>query len=152
MEEILASIRRIISEDETGPLTAEAPDPAPGDDVFELTQEIRDDGTVVDITTGAAIHAHDAPEPVAVEHGEEADPAESAPAASTASFETFAQAAAGERVEADIGGRTVEDVVEDVVRPIVREWLDENLPRLVERMIGREIDLRTRRAEDGADC
>lgn len=66
MEEILASIRRIISEDNepeapepapAPPRIAREPDPEPvevvpeamDDDVLELTQMVRDDGSVVDV-------------------------------------------------------------------------------------------------------
>ena len=48
-EEILASIRRTISEDGIAP--------APGEDILDLTREVREDGTVVDIATGAAVRA-----------------------------------------------------------------------------------------------
>lgn len=49
MEEILASIRKIISEDQAEPAQSapQAAAAAPGDeDVLELTQEVRDDGSV----------------------------------------------------------------------------------------------------------
>jgi uncharacterized protein len=64
MEEILASIRRIISEDNEPEASAPEPAPAPpkaarepvppppeemDDDVLELTQMVRDDGSVVDV-------------------------------------------------------------------------------------------------------
>ena len=201
MEEILASIRRIISEDEdeesqaaedeesqtaedapsaiedeAEPLIAEAaaPEPAPEDDVFELTQEVQDDGTVVDIATGETIHSHEAPELVEVDEneldvaapapiaapvapqvppmpGEEGLVGPPADAASTASFESLAHVVAGKRGEMSIGGQTVEDVVKDVIRPIIKEWLDDNLPDLVERLVSREIDRMTRSAEDAAE-
>lgn len=87
MEEILASIRRIISEDgdeesaapeaeasapepvaeeapepvedvAPEPEVEEAPEPEPEeDDVLELTDEVQDDGTVVDLSTGEAVEA-----------------------------------------------------------------------------------------------
>ena len=71
MEEILASIRRIISEDGEEEGTAEtapeevaeaepaqeepAPEPEPEEEVLELTDEIQDDGTVVNLKTGEEI-------------------------------------------------------------------------------------------------
>jgi cell pole-organizing protein PopZ len=56
MEEILASIRRIIAEDaETPPPAASAPaDAAPGDDILELTEKVEDDGTVVSLAAAGA--------------------------------------------------------------------------------------------------
>ena len=85
MEEILASIRRIISEDGDEE-TAAAPEAAPGavpdavdepeavaepkpepeaveeEDVLELTDEIQDDGTVVNLNTGEAVAEEEPPE------------------------------------------------------------------------------------------
>jgi cell pole-organizing protein PopZ len=79
MEEILASIRRIISEDGDEE-TAAAPEAAPGavpdavdepeavaeaveeEDVLELTDEIQDDGTVVNLNTGEAVAIEETPE------------------------------------------------------------------------------------------
>ena len=54
MEEILASIRRIIAEDgEQAPAPAAAEEkPARGEEVLELTEVVEEDGTVVSITAG----------------------------------------------------------------------------------------------------
>ena len=49
MEEILASIRRIIAEDGDAPATAEA---ARHDEILELTEVVEEDGTVVSLTPG----------------------------------------------------------------------------------------------------
>jgi cell pole-organizing protein PopZ len=60
MEEILASIRRIIAEDAATPSAAPAASSpaagaaAPEQDVLELTEMVKDDGTVVSISAGAA--------------------------------------------------------------------------------------------------
>jgi uncharacterized protein len=79
MEEILASIRRIISEDgdeEKAAAPEEAaeevdvpeaiaepePEPDEEEDVLELTDEVQDDGTVVNLTTGEAIAGQEGPE------------------------------------------------------------------------------------------
>ena len=79
MEEILASIRRIISEDGDEE-TAAAPEAAPRavpdavdepeavaeaveeEDVLELTDEVQDDGTVVNFNTGEAVAIEEIPE------------------------------------------------------------------------------------------
>lgn len=54
MEEILASIRRIIAEDgEAAPAAPAAEEKAPrGEEVLELTEVVEEDGTVVSITAG----------------------------------------------------------------------------------------------------
>jgi cell pole-organizing protein PopZ len=56
MEEILASIRRIIAEDAATPPAAAAsaaPAGAAADEVLELTEMVKDDGTVVSLAAGA---------------------------------------------------------------------------------------------------
>ena len=81
MEEILASIRRIISEDgdedapaveatapapeaEGAPVPEQAVDPVQEteEDVLELTDEVQDDGTVVNLKTGKAVNDDDGAE------------------------------------------------------------------------------------------
>ena len=81
MEEILASIRRIISEDgdedapaveatapapeaEAAPVPEQAADPVQEteEDVLELTDEVQDDGTVVNLKTGKAVNDDDGAE------------------------------------------------------------------------------------------
>lgn len=49
MEEILASIRRIISEDGTPEAKQEAKPAEPEEDVLELTEKVEDDGSVVNL-------------------------------------------------------------------------------------------------------
>jgi len=59
MEEILASIRRIIAEDAATPPAGPAAAPAPAaaateQDVLDLTEMVKDDGTVVSLAAGGA--------------------------------------------------------------------------------------------------
>lgn len=80
MEEILASIRKIIS-DEEPPVEAAAPaaapvaepDPVvesasipPGEEIIELTQMVQNDGSVVDLAAPAPVAPAPAPEPEVV--------------------------------------------------------------------------------------
>ena len=176
MEEILASIRRIISEDGEED-TAEQPEPEPEppagheDGVLELTDEVQDDGTVVNLKTGEEVSK----EPVEEEDvGLEMIDAEGKPELEPV-IEAAAEAVAAERLVSDISGmeavsalsglaaavnnhrravdpgigaRTIEDLVKEVMRPMIREWLDDNLPALVERLVSREIERLTREAEE----
>jgi uncharacterized protein len=67
MEEILASIRRIIAEDgesAAAPPAEEKPQAQRGEEVLELTEVVEEDGTVVSITAGGKRPAP-APEPPA---------------------------------------------------------------------------------------
>ena len=38
------------------------------------------------------------------------------------------------------GGRTLEEVVSELLRPMLKSWLDENLPEMVERLVRAEIE------------
>lgn len=133
------------------------------DDVLELTEEVQDDGTVVDLD--AKPDAAEEDEDVELEAVDIEPPAAAAPVAApgaeglvaapiaaeaTSTFAGFASAVEQGRLASSqgIGGRTVEEVVKEVIRPIVKEWLDENLAALVERLVSREIDRMSRRAED----
>ena len=63
MEEILASIRKIISEDKAepeksaGPAASTAPVQADTAEVLELTDEVRDDGSIIPVNMEAAMEA-----------------------------------------------------------------------------------------------
>jgi hypothetical protein len=165
LEEILASIRRIISEEGPGavssfpamrPLDAEE-----ADDVLVLTRR----APPVERTMTASQPerpqprsngdiAADPSQAPALEHAAPAAPApapkESIVAPKTAestaaAFEKLSQAAAlREEPRPSIlmpePGRTLEDVVRDLMRPLIKEWLDENLSEIVERRVEEEIE------------
>lgn len=137
------------------------------DDVLELTEEVQDDGTVVDLDASRNADADDNDDDDM--ELEAVDIEETAPAAApnleglveglvsppiaavaTTTFAGLASAVEQGRLATSqgIGGRTVEEVVKEVIRPIVKEWLDENLAGLVERLVSREIDRMSRRAQD----
>ena len=166
MEEILASIRRIISEDETpadegaeeaAPAAApaapesladldipdaEAPSMALEEDVLELTDRLDD--------------PLDQPEALAMSDLEVVAPAQARanipvdlpplgedehlvgdPAA-------YSAASSFEALERNIlmpgVGRTLEDVVRELLRPMMKAWLDDNLPQIVEQQVAAEVE------------
>jgi uncharacterized protein len=173
MEEILASIRRIISEDGTTVESKPAeskPDEAaasPIDDttVFDLVDEVKDDTAIPSAPVPASVSIDDmsfdavpAPEPVPVYN-------EPAPAASLAfdndrlMSDTAAQASAqalsgltrmmsgGVNITSQPigdGHKTLESMVLEMLRPILKDWLDRNLPTMVERIVQKEIQKITR--------
>lgn len=156
MEEILASIRRIIAEEGSDEPEAEpAVEAAAVDDgVFDLTD------VVEDIPEGAAARAEPESEPAPQaeapdEPDEPATVTESferlvtgmAAAETSSQFSTLARAAQPDPLKGLRGGRTVEENCIDLLKPMLKEWLDANLPGVVERLVEREIRYLSRRDE-----
>jgi cell pole-organizing protein PopZ len=166
MEEILASIRRIISEDEApeggAPQAAPEPEPETADaaaeaavapsDAFEHTEPdapADDEEGDLELTQKVETHgdldfvAPSAPEP-------EPEP-EIGPPPPVADMEGLvsdhtAQVAASAfgQLSANIlmphSDRTLEDVVRELLRPMLQQWLDANLPGVVERAVAAEVE------------
>lgn len=119
MEEILASIKRVIAEDSRaqparparGSRPVEAKAPAE-EDVLELSDPVTDEGGLV---------------------------SEDAAAASQKAL--AALSAVKERSEAPppAGDGPLEAVVRDMLKPMLKDWLDANLPEIIEQLVAREI-------------
>lgn len=111
MEEILASIKRVIAEDGRAAAPrgrAEIPQIAPEDDVLELSEP--------------------ASEPIVSED------------TAAASRNALAALATASREEQAAGGDgPLEAVVRDMLRPMLKDWLDQRLPEMVEELVAREI-------------
>ena len=126
MEEILASIKRVIAEDGRGGVPAARggrasprpePEPeaeraeAPEDDVLELNDPITEESSLL------------------------------SPDSASASRQSLAALAAmrqqNEHYAADEG--PLEAVVREMLRPMLKDWLDQRLPEMVEDMVAREI-------------
>ena len=147
MEEILASIRRIISEDdveqsedsqeedgfppapieepedddedEIEPVVREPePEPEPEpEDVLELTDRIDPVGDIEPLRPAPALVS---------------DPTAAAAAAA------FGHLSASLLMPHDL--RTLEDVVRELLRPLLKQWLDDHLPDIVEAQVQAEIE------------
>ena len=159
MEEILASIRRIISEDDApGGAAAEAEEepaahvaeehiPIPpaeeepvhhDDGALELTDRVESHGDLdvyasepePEPEPASALAAYEPP----VDHGEGlvGDPAAAAAAAH------FGHLSSTILMPAD--GRTLEDVVRELLRPLLKGWLDEHLPNIVQTAVQAEVE------------
>ncbi len=154
MEDILASIRRILNDDDE---TASAPTEAnPAEDVFELDQSmIIDEHPEPDhIPAPTATEAHEPPptphsfEPPHEVHEEvEEEPlvAPATAAAASASMGALVRVLGQRHTQVYRGGPTLEDMVRDEIRPLVKNWLDENLAPMVERLVRAEIERVTSR-------
>ena len=157
MEEILASIRRIISEDDAPAepaAEAAAPPPPPEpepieDDILELTDPIAPEPEPEPLETVGDIDVYSPepePEPVytpppaapspVFNRDEVADNLVGDQAASAAAS-AFGSLSSALLMPKD--GRTLEDVVRELLRPLLKEWLDQNLPRIVETKVEEEV-------------
>lgn len=47
-----------------------------------------------------------------------------------------------------VGSVTLEDMAMELMRPLIKTWLDQNLPHVVEKMVQKEIEKLSRRAMD----
>ncbi len=150
MDEILASIRRIISDD-TAP-QAHAPTAA-REPQSEFAVAVMRDAEESDMRA-ARFHPpvmQDMEDPIDEEPMTGSQPSageplvgEAAASASASAFETLAetaqQAGAARRAIAlPPPGRTLEDLTADVIRPILKTWLDENLPEIVRDRVDEEV-------------
>jgi len=174
MDDILASIRKIISDDEAraqvnrqqgnNQQTASQPSdhPASASDVLLLTDLIEDPNSAAEGAGPSPIplpridpaNAAEMPQPSV---GPPADASLIGPAgagAATSAFGRLHQAvqdsvppptAPDPGPAMSSNGKTVEDLVKEMLRPMLKEWLDRNLPPMVERFVEREIVRLTRR-------
>jgi uncharacterized protein len=146
MEEILASVRRILAEDERGVRPGPRPSRA-AIDVLDLTEAIGEDGTVRHIEPAAMRREAVAPpalpdgrvEPVPPRPPEEANTrllSEPTSNAVAASFGRLSVAPLQEERDAE---PALDHVLRETLRPMLQAWLDEHLPTLVERLVQDEI-------------
>lgn len=170
MEEILASIRRIISDDEVkpadaaveaAPVAAEEPPPPPiDDDVLDLGAEA---ALLMPVDPEPAPPAEDGdvdflepppPEPVAVQPpapepaptpvfvSEPAPPSFDMAQLLSDQTSSAVTSAFGQLAHTVLSNnaRTLEDLVKDMLKPMLKGWLDDNLPTMVERLVRAEIE------------
>ncbi len=125
MEEILASIKRVIAEDGRAAMASSRgrgarsepgaiPPIAPEDDVLELNDPVSDEDGIM--SDGAAEASRQALAALAAMNQEEATAAP--PAAADGPLEA---------------------AVKEMLRPMLKAWLDEHLPEMVEELVTREI-------------
>jgi cell pole-organizing protein PopZ len=157
MEEILASIRRIIADDDANK-TARPPEPAaPTADILELTEaqaapppkkpepapNFRTiDGQSDVIFSDRPPEAAPEPAPRAMEEArrqftqfsDRSLLSNTTAAAVDSAFNSLAHTVLGQNA------RTLEDLVKEMLRPMLKAWLDDNLPGLVDRIVRAEIE------------
>lgn len=145
MEEILASIRRIISEDEAPP-EAEADAEDYDDDEGDFDDPIEEAMAAATEEPIAATAPQPEPEPAPEP---EPEPAAAPPSftrdepligrvAESAAASAFRELSAATTPAGK--GRTLEDLAREMMGPMLREWLDQNLPRIVEAAVRDEVE------------
>jgi uncharacterized protein len=155
MEEILASIRRIIADEDPADSPshaaelADVPPPRQMPPPEPLTREppSRDeeiDSMLARIQTSPrqpSLEPPPAPEPPRTpdDAGEQGLMSRATAVAVDSAFESLAQKTRAQAPQAR-DGRTLEEVVTELLRPMLKTWLDENLPGLVERLVQAEIE------------
>ncbi|MGB0572191.1 MAG: DUF2497 domain-containing protein [Alphaproteobacteria bacterium] len=157
MEEILASIRRIISEEGDGEVDAveavsddtteeveKMPENDNDDDILELTDVI-EDGEVPEPEPDPEPE----PEPEPVEEilvAEDKIVSDEVEEVSAAAMSGLTAVLAANAVVGD-GNQTLEQLVKDVLRPVLKQWLDDNLPGIVDRIVQEEVERIAKRAK-----
>jgi cell pole-organizing protein PopZ len=157
MEDILASIRRILAEDEpaadaapAAPTAAPAPSskPAPAkDDVLVLDSSMLAPATPASAPATAAAPAAQATPAPSGANGARNGAAAPAPTAAAPPAKEAVNGSGGTH-GADTGQPLVirnnlpcfEDAVRDAMRPFIQQWLDAALPKLVERLVRTEVE------------
>lgn len=167
MEDILASIRRILNEDDAQPAA-----PPPEAEPFALTEAmlVGGDAPAAASDTPSTPPAETPappppaepppaappePEPMTEAAAPPPAPPEPAPpppeaasllapaaaAAAAASVGNLLRAVSADRhAVVHRGGPTIEDLVREEIRPLLKAWLDEHLPPMVERLVRTEIE------------
>jgi cell pole-organizing protein PopZ len=168
MEEILASIRRIISEDDAPAGEAEAapapeakaqpaPDPEPepepeaepveaaaepepAEDVLELTERVEPPAeTVGDIAVYPKEEpAAAAPAPKPEPLAMSQDETLVSDSSAKAAASAFGQLSAAVSMPSD--GMTLDGVVRELLRPLLKDWLDQHLAAIVEAKVAEEVE------------
>jgi len=149
MEDILASIRRILSDDETEQVAA-AP-AADGVLALDASMIVDEPPREIEAPPRAvrppAEQQQERPIPNSIQPPQPAPRPESlvapeAAAAAASSVGSLLRTLIAEREQVAVhrGGPTIEDMVREELRPLLKEWLDANLPALAERLVRVEIE------------
>lgn len=136
MEEILASIRRIISEEEQSPAepVLDLTESAPAAPVAAAPPPVVEDDIVFE-----AVEPIAEPEPAPVHAAAITPETIISPPAASAAAGSMARLAGTLRIS-DAPGQTIEGVVRELLKPMLKEWLDRNLPAIVEARVEAELE------------
>jgi cell pole-organizing protein PopZ len=171
VEEILSSIRTIISEDMkegNAPSFTRAPTATPSkpfDPVIELTQMVKEDGSIINLKEPASTPVSQSPtlrSPAFHENtpgfsSQKEGPRLNEELISTRAAEEFTKAfhslentiknpnpstdaCTTTRASTDLGQMTLEGIVHQMLQPLLKDWLDRHLPSLVKLLVSEQIE------------
>jgi hypothetical protein len=132
MEDILASIKKVIAEEKelrstvsvAAPLAPAEPDPEPEEEpaepeILELNEPVVEEMRLPEVDLGPPLVSDDAAE------------------ASRSRLAALQEAAAAAPPPPAVN--PLEQMVRDMLRPMLKDWLDQNLPGIVDEHVKREI-------------
>ncbi len=128
MEDILASIKRVIAEEKELRAAPPPAQPAFGPELDEDEEDVLELDHPVEAQLAAALPAID-PGPPLLD--------ESAADSSRARLEQLTNVAAAAPPPPAVN--PLEEMLRDMLRPVLKQWLDENLPKIVDEHVRREI-------------
>jgi cell pole-organizing protein PopZ len=164
MDEILASIKSIISDDvkqaaSSSFLPPQAINKNNDADVLDLTEMIKEDGSVVSLQKGGNMSKEAKKlDQAKVNHKEEENifiedtqvPEKEIDFISSEALTESMRALQGldsisndtlqEVKQAFTGGKTLEALMSDILRPMLKEWIDANLPSLVKVIVNDQVE------------
>jgi cell pole-organizing protein PopZ len=137
MEDVLASIRRILSEESQQPVPT-VPTPADKSDgvlVLDPSMMVADERP----ETSADVSSQPRTEPVPETPPTVAAP-EAAASAATSMGNLLRTVTTDQSLKIRPGGATIEDIVREELRLLLKDWLDAHLAETVERLVRAEIE------------
>jgi cell pole-organizing protein PopZ len=126
MDEILASIRRIITDE---PLSASPP----VETIESLSADADED--VLELGEPLAAEAALLPPPPAPP----AEPIGLLSQQTQAASQRALSALSGLTIDPNADANTMDGLVREMLRPMLKDWLDTHLPEMVERLVAREV-------------
>lgn len=169
IEEILASIRQIISDDDDKDGAPPAPEPEPvPEPVFEPPKAAAPPPPPPPPAPEPVDDVLELNNPIEIDLQEHVEPPPPPPppppprveaavtegilteAARSATLSSMAKLAGNMPItrHREYGNITLEDLVREMLHPMLRDWISDNLPPMVERMVQKELEKLARQAQD----
>lgn len=140
MEEILASIKRVIADDSrpplSGPRTYRGP---PRPDAEPMQGPAPLDASALEVQPLPEEDVLELDDPIKEDDGLMSSNAATASRQSLAALAALREPATAQAPAAPVGDGPLEAVVREMLKPMLKDWLDQRLPEMVEELVAREI-------------